>query len=1170
MKKLLRDPVQFVVDMKVLRPFMAYVSPLMKRGQNNFKPAVAQSAAPLTLDVPGLKGFDLLGENWLDEGAKKPVAVLWNFNYWKRGFVSSYLHEYRTAYADKNPRISLKLIDIQRFPDMVFIVWGKSEDSRVSEFAERHGIPLYRMEDGFIRSVSLGSQHTTALSLALDKTGIYFDATTPSDLENLLAEHDFSAQPRLLEAAGALRRLMASLKLSKYSLGSLCPVGDLLGPRLKRRVLVLGQVEDDASIRYGLAEGWTNRRLIELAYEENPGAEIIYKPHPDVAAGYRAKSSEVELLQEICTIISHGVVLADLFEEVDHVYTITSLSGFEALIHGLSVTVVGAPFYAGWGLTDDRAPLARRNRTLSLDELFCAAYLLYPRYLTGLHDPVTGCLAAMLQIAADRQRQEIAMVSPKTIERRIEWVSTSYQWPALLSPRYFPGALKLHGKNLLGTLPLGEAFSLCKEDIYQRSLAYLLAGRLKETVLFRSLLGALRGYLSTNNFSALIADLWQVSPSDTLLGHWAWLAEQEYNIAAARESLNHAAWEADPAKAQGSKASPPFKYAQVLELARFELRQRNLEVALSWFNRLLLNGYCNGDVLSGVAEIARLRFQFQAAAELLKFFNALEPAWKNGNAYLLEAQAQNLSGSSLQALLKMAVACRVNPQYFESFPTVEDTLEKRLGVLPYAQAMLAANELDNAGTVLARAKALIAAERSDEAEKLLSTYKPTRAETIKYSLMLSMAYGYQGKLDQAKDFISKLLHKDKSILLFREGLRLAVLKNDYAWGKSLLLEASARGLDVGDIYHRKIALGLGDIKSSYLSFRLMRAHKTLKAYLGGKYVQSLDLMAESNNDERLITAFFGPGDEIRFASLYREMRARCGDSQVRFTCDPRLLGLLQRHYTELEFVPTQRIRSLAGLPDYTRHDQLPGSDLHTFFDNAGWQAAQEADKVILTTDALGDVIDGYPSFSGQPYLKADLEQIAVWRERLRPCAGKPLVGLSWRSSLTTYSRNEHYVSIEDLAPVLALDGIQFVNLQYDECSEELAWAERHFPGKLLNFTDLDQYNDLDGVAALMNCLDLIIAPATTVVELAGALGRPTLMLSNSSELHWRKLPGTMIDVWHRSITHVEARQLGDKSSLIDVLAQMMISLFFPEGEPITSPRDVGIYKKSLGELNDVC
>ncbi|WP_312841691.1 capsular polysaccharide export protein, LipB/KpsS family [Sinorhizobium psoraleae] len=77
---------------------------------------------------------------------------------------------------------------------------------------------------------------------------------------------------------------------------------------------------------------------------------------------------------------------ADALEGADHVYTITSLMGFEALLRGIRVTCLGLPFYAGWGITDDRQVSPRRTRLRSVREIFAAAYLLHSRYF----DPETG------------------------------------------------------------------------------------------------------------------------------------------------------------------------------------------------------------------------------------------------------------------------------------------------------------------------------------------------------------------------------------------------------------------------------------------------------------------------------------------------------------------------------------------------------------------------------------------------------------------------------------------------------------------------------------------------------------------------------------------------------------------------------------------------------------
>jgi capsular polysaccharide export protein len=293
-------------------------------------------------------------------------------------------------------------------------------------------------------------------------------------------------------------------------------------------------------------------------------------------------------------------------------------------------------------------------------------------------------------------------------------------------------------------------------------------------------------------------------------------------------------------------------------------------------------------------------------------------------------------------------------------------------------------------------------------------------------------------------------------------------------------------------------------------------------------------------DNAVVVGFFGPGDEIRFASFYGLLKERLAARKITVTCDPRLATMLERAFPELSFVASKRARNLASVSDFSEFRDIPGSDLIDVVDNNGWKALSCADRVMLATDFLGDFIHGYDSFAGKPYLSANPVAVSHWRDRLAKWSDQPLVGLTWRSSLATYSRNEHYLGVKELTPLLEIPGVRYVNLQYDDCSEELAYIEAHYPGKMLNFADLDQFNDLEGVAALMQCLDLVIAPATTVVELAGALGCPTLLLSNSSELHWRKRPNTRIDVWHRSVTHIEGESLGDKASLIDATAQTLL------------------------------
>ncbi|KQT45448.1 capsular biosynthesis protein [Methylobacterium sp. Leaf456] len=242
------------------------------------------------------------------------------------------------------------------------------------------GLPFARVEDGFLRSVGLGASLKPGASIVVDDRGIYYDPRVESRLAHLLKETDFP--PELTERAAALRAAIVARRLSKYNVGLAAGGADF--PEGRRIVLVPGQVEDDASVLTGSPEVRGNLALLKAARARNPDAVLLYKPHPDVEAGFRQGAiPEAEALRFADRIVA-GLSIVDLLDRVHHVETMTSLAGFEALIRGLTVATHGRPFYAGWGLTEDLAPGTDRGRRLALDELVAGALLLYPLYL----DPV--------------------------------------------------------------------------------------------------------------------------------------------------------------------------------------------------------------------------------------------------------------------------------------------------------------------------------------------------------------------------------------------------------------------------------------------------------------------------------------------------------------------------------------------------------------------------------------------------------------------------------------------------------------------------------------------------------------------------------------------------------------------------------------------------------------
>jgi capsular polysaccharide export protein len=237
------------------------------------------------------------------------------------------------------------------------------------------GGQVVRLEDGFLRSVGLGADLIRPLSWVVDGRGLYYDARQPSDLEVLLQETIFDAG--LLERARRLRERIVALGLTKYNVGS----SSWQRPNSASAViLVPGQVESDASLAFGAPGIRRNMDLLRAVREANPGAYVVYKPHPDVVARLRAAGQDEQTALRWCDKVVVDAPMDQLLAAVDEVHVMTSLAGFEALLRGKAVTCHGLPFYAGWGLTTDVISCPRRSRRLSLDELVAGALMLYPLY----------------------------------------------------------------------------------------------------------------------------------------------------------------------------------------------------------------------------------------------------------------------------------------------------------------------------------------------------------------------------------------------------------------------------------------------------------------------------------------------------------------------------------------------------------------------------------------------------------------------------------------------------------------------------------------------------------------------------------------------------------------------------------------------------------------------
>ncbi|MFQ1017371.1 capsular polysaccharide biosynthesis protein [Gilliamella sp. Occ3-1] len=300
------------------------------------------------------------------------------FSFWKKQVLLPYL---------RLPSVKCRFYSISRYIKILndkdienkvktekLLIWGQGKKALLPII---NSMNAFRIEDGFIRSIGLGSNLVMPYSLVIDKLGIYFNSQSMSELEFLLLNKNVNKEEK--EKASSLQDLLIVTKLGKYNVGkkmNIRPIGNK-----EKIILIPGQVEDDASILYGSPVVKTNLELIKTVRENNPNDYIIYKPHPDVLSGNRiGKVNDSEIKKYVDNIIEF-VDIIDCIEQVDEIHTITSLAGFEALIRNKRVICYGQPFYSGWGLTIDMHPNFRRNRELTLHELIYIVMYDYAIYI---------------------------------------------------------------------------------------------------------------------------------------------------------------------------------------------------------------------------------------------------------------------------------------------------------------------------------------------------------------------------------------------------------------------------------------------------------------------------------------------------------------------------------------------------------------------------------------------------------------------------------------------------------------------------------------------------------------------------------------------------------------------------------------------------------------------
>jgi capsular polysaccharide export protein len=265
------------------------------------------------------------------------------------------------------------------FKKVTFVGWGRKKSGLWAIFmAKITKNRFLLLEDGFIRSVGLGVEGSPSFSIVQDDIGIYYDATSPSKLEEILNSYDFKNDKELMAIAKKAKQKIIEYKISKYNNFKKIDLSYL--DNSKEKVLIIAQTAGDSSLEYGLGNRFTTQEIIDDAINDNPDAQVYIKIHPDVLVGKKESDINPKDIPPKCQILQDNANPIELLQYFDKVYTKTSGMGMEALLLDKEVYCFGMPFYAGWGVTKDRLVSKRRNRKLTVDEIFAGAYILYSNY----------------------------------------------------------------------------------------------------------------------------------------------------------------------------------------------------------------------------------------------------------------------------------------------------------------------------------------------------------------------------------------------------------------------------------------------------------------------------------------------------------------------------------------------------------------------------------------------------------------------------------------------------------------------------------------------------------------------------------------------------------------------------------------------------------------------
>jgi Flp pilus assembly protein TadD len=285
------------------------------------------------------------------------------------------------------------------------------------------------------------------------------------------------------------------------------------------------------------------------------------------------------------------------------------------------------------------------------------------------------------------------------------------------------------------------------------------------------------------------------------------------------------------------------------------------------------------------------------------------------------------------------------------------------------------------------------------------------------------------------------------------------------------------------------------------SFESVRLDTSKPQWNGARMPMSLFIWAEQ-----------GIGDQVLHASMLHEL---ADFSQKIVSIEPKLLPIFKRSFSGYEFISNETVLSEAN---YDEH--IPIASLGGIFRNS-LECFQRARHPYIVDDAARtQSIKSRPEFTN-----------------------KVTCGISW-GSINKKVGDDKSIPIHDFYPILKMNNIEFVNLQYGDTKGTLLRAQEEIGKEILNLDEVDLFEDVDGALSIISACDIIVTSSNSTAHLAGALGKETLLLvpySVGQFWYWHAIDGKCI--WYPSVKVFEQERQGDWSAPVSAAKQYLESRF---------------------------